>query len=88
MPFTENVLGEPCLYRFEINFLQLSPRGPLRYIILDRIKRRRGIQKPLRTKMSLEFSHQSVALGLTPTLDRHAALTIRRGGRRRTKFRA
>jgi hypothetical protein len=88
MPFTENVPGEPCHYSFEINSLLLFPRGPLRDVILYRIKRRRGIQKPLRTKMSLEFSHQSVALGLTPTLDRHAALIIRRGGRRRTKFRA
>jgi len=87
MPFTENVLGEPCLYRFEINFLQLSPRGPLRYIILDRIKRRRGIQKPLRTKMCFKFRHQSVALGVIRTPDRHAALVIRRRGRCRTKFR-
>jgi hypothetical protein len=78
----------PCPYSFEIIFVQLSPRGTLRDVVLYRIKRRRCVQKPLRPEMRFKFRHQRTALGFARALDRHASFFVRRRGRRRTKFRA
>jgi hypothetical protein len=47
--------GMPCPYTFAIKFRSLSPRGPLRDIILYCIKRSRSVQKPLPPEMRFEF---------------------------------
>jgi len=45
----------PRPYSLNINFPQLSPCCPLYDVILYSVKRRRSVQKPLRSKMRFEF---------------------------------
>ncbi len=77
-------VSQPQLPKFSA---RLRSRCPHRDVILHPIKRRGSVQKSLRPKMRFQLRQQRIALSFARAFHSHAALSVRRASRRRTKLR-